>query len=408
MRCITLSLAACLYLANSVAFAIDADKAAPSNANVFDGPLTVAAGERPSTADEDLSSPLVESHAVEQTLYADRYYARYKAASDDGKAVLGELTTATDPDGRPLWFDEPFGGDSLKNLVGKLITNQQFDDVDRLFDDWSDRGDRMADGQWMLMAFDGLLSDTFGKVVNWDGYRQFIINWRSQRPKSRAAALAEAIYWIDYAWSARGPFDASTVSDEGRRLFDERLRKADSVLQDCKPYAASSPLWGYLKLNVGIGLNEPKDVLLAEFWETAAKAPYFYPLYSAMATALTPQWGGDWKVLDDFVKAAVKNTQSVEGRSIYARIYWSVAGHGIFNYSKANWPEMKASMEDMIQRYPHSGWLLNKYASYACLAEDETTFVQLRLRIGKAIVADAWPIGRSLDLCERRFPGRAL
>jgi hypothetical protein len=376
--------------------------------NPFEGPLTINGERKPAPPNEDLSNPLVEAHYIEQYLYLNRYYTHYNVKPQNPDAPRpGEPTSAVDIGGRPLWFDWPSGNKALKDLLGDLLNNGQFDDVERVFDDWSKSSELMADGTPKLIAFETEFSTTFDSG-DWEGIYRTIKDWRKSRPTSRVAALAEVIYWERYAWAARGSGFGYTVSEDGWKLFHERLEKAEAVLADCKPYASTSPLWAVEEIEVELGLNRPKEVLLSKFRESVIRFPYFVPLYTAMARALSPAWDGDWKLVDDFIRDAVKNTSPTEGRSMYARLYWTLGTFDLFNASPANWAEMKNSFDDLVHRYPHSGWILNKYAAYACIAEDKNTFQHLRSQIGSLVIAEAWPPNPTLDLCDHKFPAQAL
>jgi hypothetical protein len=103
------------------------------------------------------------------------------------------------------------------------------------------------------------------------------------------------------------------VTPEGWKLFQERLQKAEAVLLESKPYASSSPLWGLICIDVGTGLGWSKVRLLEIFHENTQTEKYFYPIYTGMVASLAPKWGGDWRLVDTFIKDAVKNTQEVDG-----------------------------------------------------------------------------------------------
>jgi hypothetical protein len=400
-------------LVNALADEPKNSTAAPPNP--FAAPLTLN-GEVRSTHDEDLANPFVEGHRIEEYYYAARYYAHYHATPvnmPQPAPPVGEPTSSVDEAGRPLWFDRASGETLLEALISILVFEKKFDDLDRLFDDWSDHADRLADGTWRLTVFHNHMAGMMSAGPNWDDAYRLVSGWRQKNPSSRAAALVEAMYWDGYAWNARGDGAASSVSEEGWKLFQERLKKAEKVLAESKPFASSSPLWGKLQLDVGLGLNWTKDEMLGAFTESASKAPYYYPLYTSMARSLLPKWGGSWKLVDDFIRAAVKNTEAVEGHSLYARLYWTVdpcncEGGGLFKESLANWEEMKQGFEDLSVRYPHSAWIVNQFAAYACIAGDKAMFQRLRLKIGKTIVPTAWPANNSLDLCEHKFPAQPL
>ncbi|MGH6864015.1 MAG: hypothetical protein ACRECN_07040, partial [Methylocella sp.] len=127
-----------------------------------------------------------------------------------------------------------------------------------------------------------------------------------------------------------------------------------------------------------------------------------------MVASLAPRWGGDWRLVDTFVKDAVKNTQEVDGYSMYARLYWAIQQRedlefNLFHDSLASWADMKRGFEDVIRNYPHSAEDINTFAAAACIAGDKETFQTLRFRIGKTITPGAWPSNYSLDVCEHKF-----
>ena len=397
----------------SAALADETQKPEASASNPFAAPLKLSGEVRP-TLDEDLTNPFVEGHRIEEYYYVGAYFSHYHATPPNiSPPQPSELTSPVDDAGRPLWFDRTSGEILLEALIARLVTDKKFDDLDRLFDDWNNPSERRADGAWKLSVFHDEMAGIVSAGPNWDDAYKIVTEWRHKNPSSRAAALVEVMYWDGYAWNARGEGAAASVTDEGWKLFNERLDRAEKVLLECKPFAGGSPLWGKLQLDVGLGLNWSKDELLRSFAESAAKEPYYYPLYTSMTRSLLPKWGGSWKLVDDFIRAAVKNTESVEGHSMYARLYWTVdpcnceAG-GLFQESLANWEEMKRGFEDMATRYPHSAWIVNQFAAYACIAGDKTTFQRLRLKIGRTITPSAWPASNSLDLCEHKFPAQPL
>jgi Domain of unknown function (DUF4034) len=260
----------------------------------------------------------------------------------------------------------------------------------------------------MLSAYANAFNTRLANPPDWDAVGQKIQRWRSDRPYSRAAAITEAIYWEQYAWNARGNGYASTVTDEGWSLFNERLKKAETALNESRSLASESPLWRATFLEVGNGLNWPKPRLLQEFADGVAKDRTFLPFYTKMARFLSPKWGGDWRLVDEFVKQAVKDTQGDLSSSMYARIYMSVdtcncGGFNLFRDTQANWTDMKRGFEDLVRLFPHSDWNFNKFAAYACIADDKQTFLSLRFRLAKTIVPAAWPSNRSVDLCEHQF-----
>jgi hypothetical protein len=363
---------------------------------------------------EDVASPFVEQHILEQVAYFRYYVARYDARAPLPAGQPQIDLPDTDAQGRPLWFDPSVGSvDLLGRLVLNLFMSEQFDRLERLFDDWNSPTQLRADGRWRLTDFDEALSAYFDVGSPWDANYQILRRWREKNPTSRAAAFAEAEYWMSYAWDARGSGAASSVTDEGWKLYGERLQKVAATLAESKSYASSSPLWDLDAIYLARATNRPIAERMALFNEAAKKEKSFVAFYTATVAGLTPKWGGDWNIVDEFVRHAVEATKSTEGQSMYARLYDRVdecdcGGFDLLRDTLATWPELKRGFDDLVRLYPHSGWNLNRYAAYACIAQDKETFLAVRARIGSATIPEAWPHNHSLDLCDHEFPARPL
>ncbi len=430
--CLTLLFSLNLLTLPAAANAAD-EKAAPPNP--FQEALTIGAFGRPIVAEgEDLSSPFANAHAIEQDSYKVQYNGQYGLAAayatrapnaSDGSnrsrpvAIWNDGTEGPEPvdrrvpnpldaQGKPLWLDGYQGRQALNYLVTELFGQAKTAELDRLFNDWSDSGIRMADGRWRLVSYQAGLTNLFAPGANWELTYKVIADWRKNAPQSRAAAIAEAIYWLQYGWMARGNGYANSVTDDGWRLFRERLEKGKAVLLDAKSYAASSPLWGRVMIQIGTGLGWPHEDLLGVARDAAAREKTYAPIYTAMANALTPKWGGDWKIVDAYIRDVQKNAPASTGHEFYTRLYMVTAeGLGaefdLFRDTSAEWPAMKAGFEDMMRNYPHSGANLNVFAVYACIAGDRETFRRVRFQLGGQADATLWPSNHSLDLCDHKY-----
>ena len=358
------------------------------------------------------TSPFAIDHPAEHAYYDGLYAGHYNANMTGEQEIdQSQLPSATDPDGHPLWYDGRRQSEFLGTIIGWLYVHQQYDDLDRLFNDWNDSHERLADGRWRLVAFHNAMAGSFRS--DWQQALDDVRHWREAKPQSRAAILTEALYWHQYAWHARGAGAANSVTPEAWSLFRERLLKADTLLRETKPLIGSSPLWGRLSLEVALGLDVPREQMLETFVEASKDGPVYSPHYTAMANALTPRWGGSWELVDQFVRAAVARTAATEGSALYARIYWTLREQHpdtfeLFRDSRANWPDMKRGYEDMMRPYPHSAAVVNEFAATACMANDKETFRALRLKLGKAITRESWPTNHSLDLCDHSLGPAAL
>jgi hypothetical protein len=80
-------------------------------------------------------------------------------------------------------------------------------------------------------------------------------SWRRKSTDSVAGILVESRLWYQAAWIVRGPGSASHVTDEGWKLFSERLAKAEKILREGHDAAASSPIWYSMYMDATLGLD---------------------------------------------------------------------------------------------------------------------------------------------------------
>lgn len=327
------------------------------------------------------------------------------------------ISTFRDHDSEREAIQEAFGMGS-RRCNGNMPSEYYSQEVARLF--WADGNslERLVsawdapsclfkDGRPIMMALGSGYSEAFRHERDWSKAYARIDVLKKQFPSKAFVALAEANYWITYAWDARGSGYASSVSDDGWKLFRERLEKAEKILVDTKSYSATLPLWYSAMIEVQSALGRPEDERDKIFLEGAKRYPGHHPIYFTMLNYLSPKWGGTWRTVDNLVKWSVEHTKAVEGNSMYARLYWVASGGSpdinLFKDTFASWPKMKQGFEDLMVRHPKSEWNLNNFAKFSCMAGDKQTFLALRAQIGKDVMDDAWPENTSLDLCETKF-----
>lgn len=301
--------------------------------------------------------------------------------------------------------DGPEAVDTFTSLVANFFWNSD-DVLKRELNDWNIPPCVFDDGRPRL----GVLLDGFDQAFNmendWSKSLARVEVLKKKFPEEAFVALVEAKYWIDYAWNARGGGYASSITDDGRKLFKERLEKAEKILLDTKSFSAQFPAWYSEMIIVQSALDRSEDERDKVFLEGVKRYPTYYPIYFTMQNYLLPKWGGSWRAVDNLVKWSVEHTKVLDGNTMYARIYWSVSGDpqvNLFKDTFVSWPKMKRGFEDMMARYPKSKWNLNNFAKFACMAGDKQTFLNLRTKINKDVLERAWPENTSLDFCEMKF-----
>lgn len=306
-------------------------------------------------------------------------------------------------------LEGPVGLNQLTNWPLNSYKNGNYAEVEKFSTYWSRPGCTMTDGRSRLTALEQAIISVADSPKDWSLPPYQAKQYRKAFPKSPIPPIVEAYYWTLYGWEARGTGYADTISPDGYKLFQQRLRNAERVLLEAKSYAAESPLWYSAMLHVLRGLENPTADPVQVFEEGIRRFPSYYPIYFEMTTSLLPWWSGNWDVIDQLAAIAVKQTSKEQGNSLYARIYWNLNGliHGrplsLFKDTKAKWPMMKLGFQDLVRLTPNSLWNRVNYLAFACVAGDRETFLQVRKTFPDGVVVSLWPQITSLDICEQKF-----
>jgi hypothetical protein len=294
-----------------------------------------------------------------------------------------------------------------------LYVNGRFADLDAFVARYATLQDRFDDGRFKLIGINWFFDETIGMArTDGEAISSQLARWTSASPKSPAAAIATAAAWRNAAWRARGSGYSNTVSQEGWRLFHERMQRALGVLKESEAYAASNPLWYSEYMQANLGLDVPLDQQLALYRSGVRKFPEFFPLHFQMMVALLPQWHGSYQLESAFIDRVTAESPVAQRAEIYARLWW-YAGQvtdpdvDIFRDMGASWPRMKQGFESLITRFPRSQWNRSNYAMFACRARDMNTYIKLRAKLDQRIVVSAFPANLSIDVCDARAAGKA-
>lgn len=288
------------------------------------------------------------------------------------------------------------------------LNELDFASLDALMERWNNPNERDQNGEWKLDGFRDALNYT-AQNSDWHGDLERIQKWRKFNPKSPGAAIAEAKYWVAYAWHIRGYEYNSDVDPVAIKVFHQRMSRAEQVLKESRGYAAHNPLWYETYLEISVDDKRDDEFITQLFEEGIRKYPYFQPLYAGMAKRWSP-WSGenaDWKKVDELVNQAATLTKPRDGDIDYALLYAQINDRqkiefDLFQDSLASWPRMRDSFEEWVKRYP-SDDNFNQFAAYACRAGDKEAYLGIRPKIQGHIVRGKWPSNYSIDLCDHRF-----
>jgi hypothetical protein len=233
------------------------------------------------------------------------------------------------------------------------------------------------------------------------------LQWAKAHPASALAHILHAEALVAHAWSYRGGGYAKDVPPDAWKDYDAYLTQALDYLKAHADVALTDSSAHLLLLEIGLGKSWDRAQLVAIANDGLRRNPNDLTLYFQTELSLLPKWGGDARVLDDYIKATAEQTRDRFGMEMYTRLYVAAReedyGHALFESSYADWDKMKQGFDDMLVHYPDNPARLNEYASTACMAKDKETFLKILARIGTRIELASWGPNpeRSLETCKR-------
>jgi hypothetical protein len=230
--------------------------------------------------------------------------------------------------------------------------------------------------------------------------------WAIEHPRSPLAHALHAEAILTRAWFHRGGGYSNTVSPLAWEEFQKHVRRAAEYLGVSADVVFSDSSGHLVALNVGRASGWGEAQLRAVAEAGLKKRPDDDDLYAAVLTGLLPKWGGSARTVDQYIEHVVAQTKAERGMAMYARLYELASQEqfkqALFEESGVRWPQMKQGFEDLLARYPDPA-NLNRYAYFACMAQDRPKATDLLAEIGDKVDADRWgETGlRSYEGCKR-------
>jgi hypothetical protein len=252
---------------------------------------------------------------------------------------------------------------------------------------------RFGGGSWRVWGYyDGLAAPPTGDSAtddDWNAQIDALKAWVAARPESAAARIALAGAYDNFGGKARGDGYADSVSDEGWRLYDERLALAASTLVDAAKLKERDPYWFSLMF----------DVALAQGWsQSQAKAlvdaaisfePSYYHVYRQYANFLLPKWYGEPGDAQSFANSVSAQIGGKEGDFVYFEIATTIAcgcnSDDVSQLQPLSWPKIKEGYAAMGQLYGYSSLKTNRFAYLAVLEHDKRA-----AQAAFAVIGDDW------------------
>ncbi len=278
----------------------------------------------------------------------------------------------------------------------QMLLDRKFEDLDKSAADSRQKDLTISDGQPRLAAIYGGVAgclsagcDSSLREPEWQQRFQLLTEWRQKYPNSVTAEVAQAKVYIQHAYAIRGQGYANTVKDEAWPIFYKNIETAHVYLQGASTAAKQDPEWYATMLDVGVAQAWSQEKFNMIYLEGRKKSPIYLPIYFTASAYFSPRWHGSVSDLHHFIDDVVAVTQAKLGKTMYARLNWSLRTGTMFIDGQADWKQMKAGFERITIDFPDS-WNRNNYAAFACLAQDGATVLKVAELIGDRPIESAW------------------
>ena len=292
--------------------------------------------------------------------------------------------------------DEQKDRKTIKEKAAALLAAGDLVALERMAQDYRQSKACYADGMWKLkQVYEGLVLERKSTDREWTNRLAVLGNWTRTQPKSTTARVALAQALIDYGWAARGTGFAPTVTDQGWKLFGERLTQAAQVLHDAENLEEKCPRLWSAWLTIAMGMGAEKSDYEALFQKATAAEPGFAGYYIQKAMYLLPRWHGKAKDTARFLESAANSLGGEAGDVLYAQVAWSLQGveGNIFDTDACglSWPRTERGFVVLERRYPNSPFVQNAHAYLAVMGSDRFS-VPRRLvdRLQGRLDPEAW------------------
>ncbi|HSK43677.1 MAG TPA: hypothetical protein VLA83_07305 [Candidatus Binatia bacterium] len=237
---------------------------------------------------------------------------------------------------------------------------------------------RFPGGGWRLYAFYSAVESPKGKPplteAEWADTLDRLKRWAAQRPESATARVALGYAYLNYAWQARGYGNAASVTPEGRRLMQERLKLAETELQRAE---GKCPEWYYVMLQIGRLKGWEAEDLTAFLQRATTYEPEFYYSYQEVARGLMPKWRGKEGDVEKFAEESATKVGGKAGDILYWQITQSMMSD--------------RDLGNMVQHLSWSRAMMGYQAlvaQYGLTSAGQNQLAQMAARFGDYMVTD--------------------
>jgi len=296
--------------------------------------------------------------------------------------------------------DDPRIGRWMHSIESDLI-EEKFDDLERMANDYRASKARVPGGEWRLRLFYTALDAPQQTDKDTLDHLAHLERWMKAHPESITPRIALATSLHRWAWVARGNGLANTVTPEGWRLFEERIKEAQVVLEGSANIHTMCPQWYSEMMTVGLAQSWDAKRVKENFERGIQFEPGYYYLYLQYANYLLPKWDGNPGDASKFAKSSADRLGGEAGDLLYFQIATVLIkrGDGDFPIKQMDWGRIQRGYQALTTQFGVDRRTKNQLAFMAYKYRDVNVSRQQF-----ALIGDDWARGVWRD---RKFFDRA-
>lgn len=198
--------------------------------------------------------------------------------------------------------------------------------------------------------------------------------WIAAYPKSAAARISLAEFYLHYGDFARGSGYADSVSRSQWRLYKQRSALAKQALLEAAAFPERDPYWYVAMQTVahheGWNKQQARDLLD----RAVAFEPGYYHFYTYYAWYLLPQWYGQKGDIQAFAEKSSAQLPAPADSIMYFQIMSSLAWYCddcTQDLSHASYPKLRDGYSNLSSLYGISNHTANQFAFMASTFHDK-------------------------------------
>jgi Domain of unknown function (DUF4034) len=273
--------------------------------------------------------------------------------------------------------------DWTKSIEFALVA-EKFDDLDRMADQYRREKTRAPGGEWRLRLFYSALDAPRLSDQDSRDHLAHLEHWMQSRPDSITARVALATSLHRWAWVARGHGYAQTVTPEGWRLFNDRIKQAQAVLEGAIKLSAMCPQWYSEMMAVGLAQSWDAGRMKEIFDRGIQFEPGYFYLYLQYANYLLPKWDGHPGDASTFAKSSADQLGGSAGDLLYFQIATILIKRGdeSFPVHDLDWDRIQRGYQALSAQDGTSRRTMNQFAYMAYKFQDAAVASQQFAAIG--------------------------